>query len=392
MSKNNEIFGILEKVGNSLEITNTQRKLAEERYEAVGKWLAEGEYCLFGDGKKQCFKDGEIYPQGSFRLETTVKPLGKSEFDIDLVFYTPNVSAESLNPERLKELVGNRLKEHDTYKKMLKPLNRGWRIDYANEFHLDITPSLDNLFEPHNDSELVADNKLERYMPTNPEGYAKWFDNTSSIQPMFDMTKAMFDSREMIIITEDAATVTELPEHNPNKPLLKRFVQVFKRHRDIMFEGKDDAPISIIITTLATKSYLYCIQNYSYDNEYILMMDTLKYMTNFIENREGYWIENPTVNGENFAEKWNYEPVKKQNFDKWHNEIVTLFNSVVELVGQHLIFESLKKGLGESSIDNIYKDITDNVSNNRLNGLLSLGLSNTNNDSFAMKTNTFFGN
>ena len=147
MSTKNEIFKILEKVGESLEITKTQRQLAEERYKAVGKWLAEGEYCLLGDGKKQCFKDGEIYPQGSFRLETMVKPIGKNEFDIDLVFYTPNVSADMITPERLKELVGNRLKEHDTYKKMLTPLNRGWCINYANEFHLDVTPSLDNHFE-----------------------------------------------------------------------------------------------------------------------------------------------------------------------------------------------------------------------------------------------------
>jgi len=391
MSIKNEIFKILEKVGESLEITKTQRQLAEERYKAVGKWLAEGEYCLLGDGKKQCFKDGEIYPQGSFRLETTVKPIGKKEFDIDLVFYTPNVSADMITPERLKELVGNRLKEHDTYKKMLTPLNRGWCINYANEFHLDVTPSLDNHFEPHNESELVADKKLERYVPTNPEGYAKWFDYIASMQPILKSTKAMFDSRNMVITAEDAATVTELPEHNPNKPLLKRFIQIFKRHRDIMLDGKDDAPISIIITTLATKSYEYCIQNYSYDNEYALMTDTLKYMTKFIENRNGYWIENPTVNGENFAEKWNYKPIKKQNFDNWHNAIIVIFESVINLQGQHLIFESLRNGLGESPVNKVYKDMTDSVTQNRLNGLLSLGLSSNAIDSFAMKQNTFFG-
>ncbi|MFY4758161.1 nucleotidyltransferase [Aliarcobacter butzleri] len=391
MSTKNEIFKILEKVGESLEITKTQRQLAEDRYKAVGKWLAEGEYCLLGDGKKQCFKDGEIYPQGSFRLETTVKPIGKNEFDIDLVFYTPNVSADMITPERLKELVGNRLKEHDTYKKMLTPLNRGWCINYANEFHLDVTPSLDNHFEPHNESELVADKKLERYMPTNPEGYANWFDYIASMQPILKSTKELFESRNMMITTEDAATVTELPEHNPNKPLLKRFIQIFKRHRDIMFDGKEDAPISIIITTLATKSYEYCIQNYSYDNEYALMMNTLKYMTKFIENRNGYWIENPTVNGENFAEKWNYKPIKKQNFDNWHNKIIGIFESIINLQGQHLIFESLRNGLGESPVNKVYKDMTDNVTQNRLNGLLSLGLSSNATDSFAMKQNTFFG-
>jgi hypothetical protein len=390
MSTNKELFKILEKVGESLEITKTQRQLAEDRYKAVGKWLAEGEYCLLGDGKKQCFKDGEIYPQGSFRLETTVKPIGKNEFDIDLVFYTPNVSADMITPERLKELVGNRLKEHDTYKKMLTPLNRGWCINYANEFHLDVTPSLDNHFEPHNESELVADKKLERYTPTNPEGYAKWFDYIASMQPILKSTKELFESRNMMIATEDAATVTELPEHNPNKPLLKRFIQIFKRYRDIMFDGKDDAPISIIITTLATKSYLRCIQNNSYDNEYALMTDTLKYMKQFIENHNGYWIENPTVNGENFAEKWNYKPIKKQNFDSWHTEIVQMFESINNLKGQHLIFESLKKGLGESPVNKIYNDMTHKVDDFRQRGILGAGFGSLT-DPYPVKNNTFFG-
>ena len=121
------------------------------------------------------------------------------------------------------------------------------------------------------------------------------------------------------------------------------------------------------------------------------MTDTLKYMTKFIENRNGYWIENPTVNGENFAEKWNYKPIKKQNFDNWHNAIIGIFESIINLQGQHLIFESLRNGLGESPVNKVYKDMTDNVDQNRLNGLLSLGLSSNATDSFAMKQNTFFG-
>lgn len=391
MSTNKELFKILEKVGDSLEITKTQYKLAKERYEAVGKWLAEGEYCLLGDGKKQCFKDGEIYPQGSIRLGTTVKPIGKNEFDIDLVFYTPNVSADMIKPERLKELIGDRLKEHDTYKKMLTPLNRGWCINYANEFHLDITPSLDNHREPFNESELVADEKLERYMPTNPEGYAEWFDNISLIQPMSEFTKNMFESRNMMIATEDAAIVTELPEHDSNKPLLKRYIQIFKRHRDMMFDGKDDAPISIIITTLATKSYEYCIRHFTYYNEYSLMIDTLKYMPLFIKTQNTlHWIENPTVIGENFAEKWNYSPIKKQNFDLWHTEIVRMFESINNLKGQNLIFESLKKGLGESPVNKVYNEMTHKVDDYRQRGLLGAGFGSLTNP-YPVKNNTFFG-
>lgn len=389
MSSKKDLFDIFEKIGDSLDITPTQYKLAKERYEAVGKWLSEGEYCLLGLGKKQCFKDGEIYPQGSIRLETAVKPTGKNEFDIDLVFFTPNVSAENITPEQLKELIGNRLKENETYKRMLRPLNRGWCLEYANEFHLDITPSLDNHYEPHNESELVADKELKQYMPSNPKGFAQWFDDVSEMMPLLNITKSMFESRNMMIVAEDSATISDLPEHRPNKPLLKRFVQIFKRHRDEMFKNKDNAPISVIITTLAAKSYLYCIQNFSYDNAYDLMVDTLKFMPKYIDQRGfDYWVENPTVNGENFAEKWNVKPIRKQAFDQWHSQCLRFFGKFNEDMGQHVLFDSLEEGFGKRPAEFIREKYIKQIDKNRATGtVLGSGIGVTS----SVKANTFYG-
>jgi len=384
-----ELFDIFEKIGYSLDITPTQYKLAKERYEAVGKWLAEGEYCILGSGKKQCFKDGEIYPQGSIRLETVVKPTGKNEFDIDLVFFTPNVSAENITPGQLKELIGNRLKENETYKRMLKPLNRGWCLEYANEFHLDITPSLDNHFEPHNESELVADKELKQYVPSNPKGFAQWFEDISEIAPSINITKSMFEARNSMVVFEDSATVTDLPEHRQNKPLLKRFVQIFKRHRDEMFKSQGNAPISIIITTLVAKSYLYCIQHFSYDNAYDLMVDTLRFMPKYIDNRGfNYWIENPTVSGENFAEKWNVKPIRKQAFDQWHSQCLKFFGEFHENIGQYVLFNSLEEGFGKNQAELIREQYIQKIEKNRAAGTVlgySAGVTGS------VKANTFFG-
>ncbi|CAA6811907.1 MAG: Unknown protein, partial [uncultured Sulfurovum sp.] len=347
-----KLFEKLVIIGKSLDLTPTQYKLAESRYKAVGKWLADGEYCLFGTGKKQCFKDGDIYPQGSIRLETTVKPIGQNEFDIDLVFFTPNISTDNISPEFLKELIGNRLKEHETYKNMLTETNRGWCINYADEFHLDITPSLDKQDEPHNTSELVADSKLKNYMTANPKGYSEWFDDSSLVIPIFERTRELFKSElnltmESFVARDSIAEIEELPEHEPTKLLLKRFVQVFKRHRDVMFEGKDDAPISVIITTLATKSYLDCIKSSSYDNEYDLMLDTLHNMKKYIDMKYGlYWIENPSIDSENFAEKWNKDPIKKKNFDTWHDACNQFFNKFHINMGQDVFLDSLEEGFG----------------------------------------------
>lgn len=389
MSYNKELFKILDSIGKSLDISESQHKLAVKRYQAIGKFLAEGEYCILGTGKKQCFKDGDIYPQGSIKLETAVKPIGTDEFDIDLVFYTPNISADNLSPELLKKLIGDRLKEHETYKNMLSETNRGWCVNYANEFHLDITPSLDNHHEAHNKSELVADTKLQQYMPSNPRGYAEWFENFSNIIPTMTITKGMFESRNSIVAFEDSATVTGIPEHNMNKPLLKRFIQIFKRHRNVMFEGKDDAPISIIITTLATKSYLYCIESFSYDNEYDLMIDVLKNMPSFITESLGvYTIENPTVNGENFAEKWNTKSKRREAFYLWHEKCQLFFRKFNENMGQHILFDSLKEGFGSKPTEFVREQYINNIDKNRGLGTVvasSVGVTSS------VKANTFYG-
>jgi len=391
MSSNQELFSILETIGKSLDISESQHKLAEERYKSIGKWLAEGEYCILGSGKKQCFKDGDIYPQGSIKLETAVRPIGKSEFDIDLVFFTPNVSADDITPEYLKKLIGNRLKEHGTYKDMLKPLNRGWCIEYANEFHLDITPSLDNHNEPLNESELVADKKLKKYMPSNPKGYAQWFDDISSMMPTITITKRMFESRDSSFGMEKSATISNIPEHNLNKLLLKRFIQIFKRHRDVMFEGKNDAPISIIITTLATHSYLYCIERFSYDNEYDLMKDVLKYMKSFIKTKDGlYWIENPTVTDENFAEKWNEESSKKVNFDNWNNSCIKFFEKFHPNMGQDVLLDSIQEGFGSNPAQVIREEYVKSLDSNRKLGLIPTTITGIS-SSVKAKKNTFFG-
>ncbi|HHH54495.1 MAG TPA: nucleotidyltransferase, partial [Bacteroidetes bacterium] len=371
-----ELFKKLVIIGKSLDLTPTQYKLAKSRYEAVGKWLADGEYCLFGTGKKQCFKDGNIYPQGSIRLETAVKPIGQNEFDIDLVFFTPNISVDDISPEFLKELIGNRLQEHETYKNMLTETNRGWCINYADEFHLDITPSLDKQDEPYNTSELVADSKLKNYMTANPKGYSKWFDDSSLIIPMFPLTRELFKSdlsmEENIVAMESAAEIEELPEHEPTKLLLKRFVQIFKRHRDTMFEGKDDAPISVIITTLATKSYLYCIENFDYNNEYDLMLDTLQYMKKYIDIKNGlYWIENPSIKSENFAEKWNEKIIKKKNFDSWHDTCSKFFNKFHPNMGQDILLKSLEEGFGSKPTKLIRDKYIDELNQNRHNNLIT---------------------
>jgi len=398
MSDNHKLFRMLEKVSKNLDISPSVHKDAEEKYKAVGKWLAEGEYCLID--KKICLKDGDIYAQGSIKIGTVVRPIGQEEFDIDLVFYTPNISTDDISPETLKKLIGDRLKsENSRYKDKVTPTNRGWCINYANEFHLDITPSLDKMDEPDNNSELVADKKLKIYMPSNPKDYAEWFDSISLTIPKFKDTRGLFRSDIFMdsISIEDSATVHTLPKHEETKLLLQRFVQIFKRHRSELYKDKSNKdkkhkPSSIIITTLATESYLYCIQRFSYDNEYDFMLDVLKYMPIFITRRGNEdWIENPTIKSENFAEKWNDKPIRKKHFYAWHDSCMKFFDKFHPDMGQDILFESLEDGFGKDATQIIRDEYIQGLSDSRKNGLIKASTAITATEPLKAKINTFYG-
>jgi hypothetical protein len=71
---------VLNEIANLLDISDTEFEDAEQRYQAVGRWLGEGSSPL-------AVYSPVIYAQGSFLLGTVTKRWGKDdEYDMDLVF------------------------------------------------------------------------------------------------------------------------------------------------------------------------------------------------------------------------------------------------------------------------------------------------------------------
>src|SRR5690349_2678851 len=92
-----QAVGILERICEQFDPSETQMKLAKQHYEAVGVWLAEAEQRLF--------QSATIYTQGSFALGTTNKPIGRDDIDVDLVAHFPYPTAPLLQPAMLKKLL-----------------------------------------------------------------------------------------------------------------------------------------------------------------------------------------------------------------------------------------------------------------------------------------------
>lgn len=320
----NEINLWLNQIGEALDLTPAQYKAVEERYTAVANYLASDNSSL------KIYKP-EIKPQGSFLLGTMIKPIMQDdELDIDLVCRLTGKQA-SWTQYHLKHAIGDELKASEVYKRMLdEEGNRCWTLLYAEstKFHMDILPAIVgqdhyllmersfSALESRQVDQLsikITDRRLpnhrtevspEFWPKSNPFGYAGWFND-----------RAALSETKMMSLRE---SVESLPEHVAKKEPLKRIVQILKRHRDMMYGGDEDKPISVIITTLAAKAYQ------KEANIITALLNILDRVESFIEQRPSpqhgqtiKWIGNPVNDVENFADKWPDEPAKEDNFYAW---------------------------------------------------------------------------
>ena len=380
-----QIFSILDEIGGDLDLTETQFERARQSYGAVGDWLSGSTDPLLVSVL--------VYLQGSSALGTAVKPIGRREFDVDLICFCAGV-ASGIAPAVLKEAVGNRLKEHVTYARLLEEKKRCWRLNYAGDFHLDLSPTIVNPF-CINRGELVPDRTLQEWHPTNPRAYKTLFDERAALRPTF--------VGKHIAMQRDEATVEPFPVRETVKGILRRTVQLLKRHRDNFYENnkEDVAPISVIITTLAMQAYAYCVRQHVFEDEMDVLVETIRMIPHFIDHpildgRRGYAILNETTHGENFADNWNKDDRRASAFYTWHAQALSDFEALRDAVGQDRLSLNMERSFGSGVTDRVLGNRVGAVSDGRKAGLLSvaplIGLTTSKAAaSTSVPANTFFG-
>ena len=323
------LSGLLGALATSLDITTTQYGIAEGHYNAVADWFGK-------DGASTSDLRPDIYPQGSFRLGTVVRPISEAdEYDIDLVCELDLKPA--IGQHRLKTLVGDRLKEKATYKDMLDERNRCWTLSYPGsvQFHMDVMPAIPD--GRGRTTILVPDSKLAEWQFSNPRGFAEWFKGHMEVQ---------FLEKRAQLAEAVRKSVEEIPEFVVKTPL-QQAIQIMKRHRDIAFQhDQNNKPISIIITTLAA---------HAYGNEADLLnaLETLvERMPRYVENKNGeVWIANPVNADENFAEKWGRYPERQEAFMDWLGDLQSGLRSSLRMPEVRSMKESLEPRFGTAAVN-----------------------------------------
>lgn len=324
---------ILNEVLADIDIPDSAYEIAERRYKDLGSW--------FGRPESKCneFRP-RIYPQGSFRLGTVIKPLNpKDDYDLDLgCRLRSGVSKFSHTQKMIKALVGEDLESYRIargIKEKKEEMHRCWRLKYADtlSFHMDTVPSInesdsrkivlkENMIRADIQASLaervaesagaITDNRRWNYniidddwLVSNSEGFARWFESRMVL------AYALLEKRA---IQANVVKIDDLPSYQWKSPL-QRAIQLLKRHRDVMFADKpDNKPISVIITTLSGRAY-------QGENDIMATLErVLNSMGEFVNSNEPR-VPNPVNPVEDFADKWSDEKYAhlrlEQNFWRW---------------------------------------------------------------------------
>lgn len=283
---------ILVRICVLLQLTKTQHADAEQHYLSVADWLG-------APASPISALRPEIYPQGSLRIGTTVRPWRREEYDLDLVLWL--ALYRNADPIEVLNLVERRLREHRTYAPMVERKNRCIRLNFAKQFHLDILPARPDL-RFGGTHLLVPDRAAADWKESNPKGYAEWFEGRGQLQ----VEEAM------------RAAVEPLPppEGAEDKNALQLSVQLLKRGRDIRFaENTDLAPISIVLTTLAG-------ENYAGERHPIQALYTIvQRIVVSIPSTGRLVVCNPANPHEDLSERWDENPEAYRSFVSWMVEL-----------------------------------------------------------------------
>jgi hypothetical protein len=303
----------------------------------------------------------KILPQGSASTQTLIRsPNANEKFDIDAVCRVDISRVTARNPMGFFLAIGEALQELKATAK-----KRCWNIPFINRpFYLEFTPSvpLDTVPQQTLDAMApryraapeyrstalaVVDCPTESWKTSNPQGITKWVDDTSKLHLI----------RQMVMdaaFAEAAANITPVPEQEVEiTDTLRVAIRLFKRHRDICVRrGIIDAefkPISIIIVTLLTTCYRGLAElRRSFDHPVEVLAELASLMPHLVLKLNGeYRVDNPTVEGENFAERWNQDDGERyEAFVAWCEALAADLKLILEATDPQQISKRVREAFG----------------------------------------------
>ena len=296
-----------------------------------------------------------VYPQGSMRTQTTIRPRGNAKFDIDVVVELSGPKYNNPDSEQMFQGFGRALEGNENVTGDPEPRRRCWRLQYPGEsFYFDVTPAVCDLHKAYGAGLRVRDPETQ-WTPSNPKEFAGWFCERADLRFPFQVLalSGMVEARKSI-------------DPVPSEPIgiddiLRRTVQLMKLHRDNFYfyassELKDAMPISVVIVTLATQAFeeIWRTRQHSFNSPIEAVLAIVEEMPKYIriDAAGRYYVQNPTLITENFADRWNSDKgVRVREFRRWHMQLESHLEALLTDEYSKSTEQKLSGVFGQAGVD-----------------------------------------
>jgi hypothetical protein len=255
--------------------------------------------------------------------------------------------------------------------------NRCVRIEYADEFYMDVLPACRN-GTVGGTCLKVPDRAARNWTDSNPLGYVEWFKKRSRIL-------------KIDRVLDRAAPIPE-QQAVAEKDTLQLIVQLLKRWRDRYYRSNLDlAPISIVLTTLAgityqgERSVSQALQ--SVLGGIIALIDSSQQ-----SGQRRLRVLNPSNMAEDLSERWDSNHAAYGAFARGIRDLHRHWSSLLSRGGN--VNSELEALFGEP-VKEVLRKRAQNVQQERLSGKLAVASSGVIKSAGAgavsVRPNTFYG-
>jgi hypothetical protein len=298
----------------------------------------------------------DVYPQGSMRTQTTIRPRGNAKFDIDVVVELSGPKYINPDSEQMFEEFGRALEGNEAVTGEPEMHRRCWRLQYPGEsFYFDVTPAVADLNKTYGAGLRVRDPDT-RWSPSNPKEFAGWFCERADLRFPFQLRQALSGT------VEARKSIDPVPSEPIGiDDILRRTVQLMKLHRDNFYfyassDQKDTMPISVIISTLATLAFeeMWRTRQHSFSSPMEVVLTIVEEMPNYIRRDSSgrYHVQNPKLATENFADRWNSDRgARAREFERWHAELESHLEALLTDEYSRSSEDKLRGVFGQAGVD-----------------------------------------
>lgn len=327
-------------VCESLQLPEAARATAEKAYGSIAKFL-------MAEVRSLPDRAAEAYPQGSILQKTTVKPLKRELFDVDVVMelpWEPRDPVKFLEETHQVVLSWVSLDGKDFGAKSADKRARCIEVGFADQvFSMDVVPAC-SAREPQRPTRIkIVDSDLSGWKSSDPRAFARWFESRTVVQEHIVKEAAFAKAGRTGVVhpmPEDEGAVTKAP--------LRLAIQLAKRARDVFHQRnpKDaghEIP-SILLTVIVASRYR------GTGNLAATLRDAAADIAAFADQDNPPRLENPANEGETITDKWERSPESWPSFRRWAQAFLAEVDTVLGAQDVQSLRQALSKTFGDAVV------------------------------------------